>query len=197
MPHSNCDDTCIAVTWETRLLLSAVANVLAGWRARRSVGPVPCAPPGTAWGSRPDWARQLVESPEGSAHSGQRGGPWAWTESAGRAGGAAGPGGRSAEPDKGSGVLLALGGRGQGAPRRRCETLRRAARPVPFSSGRVPACPDLPCPLLTRFGNWQRGPELLRQAPGAGGPPRARGAGSQGASQVSQPRARTRCGPAS
>lgn len=118
---------------------------LASWRARRSLRPVPCAPPRTAWGSGSDWARQLVESPEGSARSGQRGGTWAWTERAGRAGGAAGPGGRIAEPDKGSGVGLALGGPGPG---RTAPTLRDSAACSSAGPLLQRASPRVPRPAL-------------------------------------------------
>lgn len=136
-----------------------------------------------------------MESPEGSARSGQRGGPGAWTERAGRAGGAAGPGGRSAEPDKGSwSCVLALGGRGQGAPRRRCETLRRVQlgrSPSPAGeSPRAPTCPTRFSPGLgicrgdLSCSGKHRGPEVRRAPAGPGArerrkfPSRVRGRGA-------------------
>lgn len=81
--------------------------------------------------------------------------PWAWTEGAGRAGGAAGPGGRSAEPDKGSGVALAPGSpaRTLGAE---AAGLRQGAPAGPSPAGRFrapgPALPASPSPWESAEG---------------------------------------------
>ena len=72
--------------------------------------------------------------------------PRAWTEGAGRAGGAAGPGGRSAEPDKGSGVALAFGSRAPGAEAAgpRGGRLRPATSPAGRLRAPGPALPASP-----------------------------------------------------
>lgn len=72
--------------------------------------------------------------------------PRTWTEGAGRAGGAAGPGGRSAEPDKGSGVALALESRAAGAEAAgpRGGRLRPALSPVGRLRAPGPARPAFP-----------------------------------------------------
>lgn len=83
-----------------------------------SVAPVPCALPGTAWGIRARLGAAVSAVPGREARALGSARPWAWTEGAGRAGGAAGLGGWSVEPDKGSGVALAPGARpGRWAPR--------------------------------------------------------------------------------
>lgn len=75
--------------------------------------------------------------------------PWAWTEGAGRAEGAAGPGGRSAEPNKGSGVALALGNRAPGA---------QAAGPggCPLPSGPAPCARTCPARFFSSVGICRR-----------------------------------------